>query len=57
MTLVSLNDAQEGLARTFATSGIGRFAAPTRWHAGPFGVPVLDGASAVLVCRIADRAA
>jgi flavin reductase (DIM6/NTAB) family NADH-FMN oxidoreductase RutF len=47
----------EQLARTFATSGIDRFAAPTRWQPGPFGVPLLDDAAAVLVCRIGDRVA
>lgn len=31
------------LAHRFATSGIDRFAAPTRWRPGPFGVPLLDG--------------
>ncbi len=50
-----LNEAHEGLARTFATSGIDRFAPPTRWRPGPFGVPVLEGAAAVLICRVADR--
>jgi flavin reductase (DIM6/NTAB) family NADH-FMN oxidoreductase RutF len=34
---------QEQAARTFATSGIDRFAAPTRWHRLPQGDPVLDG--------------
>lgn len=32
-----------------------RFAAPTRWHIGPHGVPIVDGALAVLVCRVAER--
>ncbi|MET7420835.1 flavin reductase family protein [Dactylosporangium sp. NPDC005555] len=50
-----LTDAQEHLARQFATSGIDRFATPTRWHTGAHDVPVLDGALAVLVCRVADR--
>jgi flavin reductase (DIM6/NTAB) family NADH-FMN oxidoreductase RutF len=50
-----LTDRQEQLARTFATSGIDRFAAPTRWHTGPHDVPVLEGALAVLVCRVVDR--
>lgn len=31
------------LAATFATSGIDRFAAPTRWHRLPGGEPLLDG--------------
>ncbi|HEY1489368.1 MAG TPA: flavin reductase family protein [Micromonosporaceae bacterium] len=48
---------QEQLARTFATSGVDRFAAPTRWRSGPHGVPLLDGVPAVLVCRVVDRVA
>jgi flavin reductase (DIM6/NTAB) family NADH-FMN oxidoreductase RutF len=50
-----LTDRQEELAQTFATSGIDRFAPPTRWHTGRHAVPVLDGVLAVLVCRIVDR--
>jgi flavin reductase (DIM6/NTAB) family NADH-FMN oxidoreductase RutF len=50
-----LTESQEHLARRFATSGIDRFAEPVRWSAGPHGVPVLDGALAVLVCRVAER--
>jgi flavin reductase (DIM6/NTAB) family NADH-FMN oxidoreductase RutF len=50
-----LTDVQETLARTFATRAVDRFAAPTRWHTGPHGVPVLDGVLAVLVCRIVER--
>jgi flavin reductase (DIM6/NTAB) family NADH-FMN oxidoreductase RutF len=50
-----LTDGQEQLARTFATSGIDRFAAPTRWHTGQHGLPVLDGALAVLVCHVVER--
>ena len=34
---------QQPLAKTFATSGIDRFAAPTRWHRLPGGEPLLDG--------------
>lgn len=34
---------QAGLATTFATSGIDRFAAPTRWRRLAGGEPVLDG--------------
>ncbi|WP_370673284.1 flavin reductase family protein [Streptomyces sp. DvalAA-14] len=33
---------QEDVARRFATSGIDRFGAPTRWHRLPQGEPVLD---------------
>jgi flavin reductase (DIM6/NTAB) family NADH-FMN oxidoreductase RutF len=50
-----LGHGQEELARTFATSGIDRFAAPTRWQPGPYDVPLLDAAAAVLVCRISER--
>jgi flavin reductase (DIM6/NTAB) family NADH-FMN oxidoreductase RutF len=46
---------QRDIARTFATSGIDRFAAPTRWRPGAHDVPVLDGALAVLVCRVVER--
>ncbi|GIG86977.1 flavin reductase family protein [Plantactinospora endophytica] len=46
---------QAELARTFATSGIDRFAAPTSWQPGPHGVPLLDGALAWLVCRVVER--
>jgi flavin reductase (DIM6/NTAB) family NADH-FMN oxidoreductase RutF len=46
---------QQALARTFATSGIDRFAAPTAWSPGPHGVPILDGTLAWLVCRTVDR--
>ncbi|MEU3223881.1 flavin reductase family protein [Streptomyces sp. NPDC006976] len=34
---------QQPLATTFATSGIDRFAEPTRWHRLPGGEPALDG--------------
>jgi flavin reductase (DIM6/NTAB) family NADH-FMN oxidoreductase RutF len=50
-----LGTGQERLARTFATSGIDRFAAPTAWRPGPHGVPLLDGALAWLVCRVVHR--
>jgi len=50
-----LSHRQQGLARTFATSGIDRFAAPTRWRTGPHGVPVLDGTLAFLVCQVVNR--
>ncbi|RFU84059.1 flavin reductase [Streptomyces triticagri] len=50
-----LGEHQRELAGTFATSGADRFAAPTRWHEGPEGVPVLEGVVAWLVCRIVAR--
>jgi flavin reductase (DIM6/NTAB) family NADH-FMN oxidoreductase RutF len=52
-----LSNRQQALARTFATSGIDRFAAPTAWRTGPHGVPILDGTLAWLVCRVVDRVA
>jgi flavin reductase (DIM6/NTAB) family NADH-FMN oxidoreductase RutF len=50
-----LGQRQQDLARTFATSGVDRFAAPTAWRAGPHGVPILDGTLAWVVCRVVDR--
>ncbi|MGC9671080.1 flavin reductase family protein [Planosporangium sp. 12N6] len=52
-----LSQRQQALARTFATSGIDRFAEPTAWRPGPHGVPVLDGTLAWLLCRVVDRVA
>lgn len=43
------------LATRFATSGADRFAAPTRWRPGPFGVPVLDGVVGWAVAEIEQR--
>ncbi len=43
------------LARTFATSGIDRFAAPTRWRRLPTGEPLLDGAAGWLRITIEHR--
>ncbi|MEW9532063.1 flavin reductase family protein [Microbispora sp. NPDC049125] len=42
---------QADLAARFARKGIDRFAHPTSWSQGHEGVPLLDGASAHLVCR------
>jgi flavin reductase (DIM6/NTAB) family NADH-FMN oxidoreductase RutF len=50
-----LGEHQRELAATFARSGADRFAPPTRWRAGPEGVPVLDGVLAWLVCRVIAR--
>jgi flavin reductase (DIM6/NTAB) family NADH-FMN oxidoreductase RutF len=50
-----LGAGQREVARTFATSGIDRFAAHPRWRAGPFGVPLLDGPIAWLLCRVTQR--
>ncbi|MFC4147243.1 flavin reductase family protein [Micromonospora mangrovi] len=46
---------QQDVARTFATSGIDRFAAPTRWRLGPEGVPLIEDTLAWLLCRAIDR--
>ncbi|MDI5941274.1 flavin reductase family protein [Micromonospora sp. PTRAS2] len=46
---------QRDLARTFAATGIDRFAHPTRWRVGPEAVPILDDAPAWLLCRVVDR--
>ncbi|MEV4278442.1 flavin reductase family protein [Actinoplanes xinjiangensis] len=43
------------LARTFATSGIDRFGAPTRWRRLPTGEPVLEGAAAWLRVAVEHR--
>ena len=45
---------QEELARTFATSGIDRFAAPTSWTRLPTGEPLLDGVAGWLRVRLAE---
>ncbi|MFI1963449.1 flavin reductase family protein [Streptomyces pathocidini] len=50
-----LDERQRELAATFARSGADRFAPPTRWRRGPYGVPVLEGVQAWLVCRVAAR--
>ncbi|GJF31629.1 flavin-dependent reductase [Kitasatospora sp. NE20-6] len=43
---------QEALARRFATSGIDRFAEPTRWRRLPDGDPVLDDVPGWLRIRV-----
>ncbi|ROT27242.1 flavin reductase family protein [Micromonospora sp. HM5-17] len=50
-----LGAGQHEIARIFATSGIDRFAAYPQWRLGPYGVPLLDGTIAWLVCRTVDR--
>lgn len=50
-----LAEGQERLARTFAARGIDRFAEPTRWHPGRYGVPLLDGVLTRLLCRVVGR--
>ncbi|MFC4145152.1 flavin reductase family protein [Micromonospora mangrovi] len=46
---------QQEVARIFATSGIDRYAAHPGWRQGPFGVPLIDAALAVLLCRVVRR--
>jgi flavin reductase (DIM6/NTAB) family NADH-FMN oxidoreductase RutF len=50
-----LGHEQEHLARTFATSGIDRFAARGAWEPGPSGVPLLHGVPARLICGVTRR--
>ncbi|MBE1491819.1 flavin reductase family protein [Plantactinospora soyae] len=50
-----LAQGQHEVARTFATSGIDRFAAHPQWRLGPYDVPLLDGPVAWLVCRVVER--
>ncbi|MFJ8580087.1 flavin reductase family protein [Micromonospora sp. NPDC093277] len=50
-----LGEGQREVARTFATSGIDRFAAHSGWRRGPYGVPLLDEPVAWLLCRVTQR--
>ncbi|MEV4410972.1 flavin reductase family protein [Catellatospora sp. NPDC049609] len=50
-----LGEGQHDVARTFATSGIDRFAAHPGWEYGPHGVPLLHGPVAWLLCRVTER--
>lgn len=50
-----LGEHQRGLATTFATSGVDRFAPPTRWRLGPENVPILEGVLAWAVCEVSAR--
>ncbi|MFD5782331.1 flavin reductase family protein [Streptomyces sp. NPDC126933] len=47
-----LSAEQEPVARRFATSGIDRFAAPTRWRRLPDGEPALDDVAGRLRVRV-----
>jgi flavin reductase (DIM6/NTAB) family NADH-FMN oxidoreductase RutF len=42
---------QAALAGRFASRNVDRFAEPTRWRNGPGGEPLLEGASAHLLCE------
>ncbi|MFC7329890.1 flavin reductase family protein [Marinactinospora rubrisoli] len=46
-----LAEDQSTLAARFASREADRFGAPTAWRTGPHGTPLLDGATAHLVCR------
>lgn len=46
-----LRDEQESVCKTFATSGVDKFAA-IDWAPGPIGAPVLAGALATIHCTI-----
>ena len=50
-----LAEHQEQVASTFARSGADRFAAPTSWELGPYGLPILDDVLAWMVCRVETR--
>jgi flavin reductase (DIM6/NTAB) family NADH-FMN oxidoreductase RutF len=50
-----LAEHQEDVAATFARSGADRFATPTAWDFGPYGVPVLEDVLAWMVCRVETR--
>ncbi|MEU6943426.1 flavin reductase family protein, partial [Streptomyces rubiginosohelvolus] len=41
---------QAATALRFATPGADRFAPPTAWHTGPYGVPYLGGCPGRLLC-------
>lgn len=50
-----LHRGQESVARTFATSGIDRFAASGVVQAGPDGVPLIDRPLARILCTVFRR--
>ncbi|WP_371614622.1 flavin reductase family protein [Streptomyces sp. NBC_00454] len=50
-----LGEHQSDLAGLFARNGADRFGPATDWAPGPYGVPVLGGVLAWLVCRIVAR--
>lgn len=49
-----LGEDQGGVAVRFATKGVDRFAAPTSWRRGPEGIPLIEGATAHILCRTYD---
>ncbi|MFF3251695.1 flavin reductase family protein [Actinacidiphila glaucinigra] len=50
-----LGEHQEDVAATFARSGADRFAPPTAWGPGPYGVPLLENVHVWLVARVLAR--
>ncbi|WP_431878019.1 flavin reductase family protein [Micromonospora marina] len=50
-----LASGQQEIAQIFATGGIDRFTAHPGWTIGPFGVPLIGDALAVLLCRVVRR--
>ncbi|HZM76991.1 MAG TPA: flavin reductase family protein [Candidatus Limnocylindrales bacterium] len=50
-----LASGQQAVASTFATSHIDRFTAHGRWRPGPYGLPVLEGTLAVLICAVVEH--
>lgn len=50
-----LGEHQEEVAATFARSGADRFAPPTAWGPGPYGVPLLADVQGWLVGRVLAR--
>ncbi len=48
---------QAAVASRFARRDVDRFAAPTRWHAGPYDVPILGGGAAHVLCESYDTIA
>ncbi|GHJ43640.1 flavin-dependent reductase [Catellatospora sp. TT07R-123] len=46
---------QQELARTFATKNVDRFADLGAWTPGPYGMPLLHGVMATLVCEVDAR--
>jgi flavin reductase (DIM6/NTAB) family NADH-FMN oxidoreductase RutF len=48
---------QVAIASRFARRGVDRFAPPTRWRAGPYGVPILVGTTAYILCEPYDTIA
>lgn len=50
-----LRAGQRDLARTFAAKGVDRFADTSLWRPGAYGLPLLKGVLATLICEVVDR--